>query len=108
MTSQRFYSMKLKADFANPPFMTWHGKVLECPRFGNVLRKSFYFITYFSSISPFFSILRDLCQLRVREAQKSVFFSWFNSCYKVDFHTEEASVAHLAAVVAHFHGCCLS
>lgn len=67
--------MKLKADFANPPFMTWHGKVLECPRFGNVLRKSFYFITYFSSISPFFSILRDLCQLRVHEAQKSVFLA---------------------------------
>lgn len=64
MTSQRFYSMKLKADFANPPFMTWHGKVLECPRFGNVLRKSFYFITYFSSISPFFFNLKGFVSIK--------------------------------------------
>lgn len=75
MTSQRFYSMKLKL-----PFDTFYDMVWESPglsMFLKCLKKICLFYNIFQFHFPhfFFSILSDLCQLKVHEAQKSVFLA---------------------------------
>lgn len=76
--------------------------------FWKCLKKIFLLYNIFQFHFPIFFNFKGFVSIKSAWGSEKCVFSRFNSCYKVYFHTEEASVAPLAAVVAHFHGCCSS